>query len=341
MTTRHLSASTADITSAADLLSAGKLVAVPTETVYGLAADASIPTAVDAIFTAKGRPANDPLIVHCAPIPDTLAWLQEHEWIVLTPGPLSDLAHELVAGWWPGPLTMVLPRGPRVSDRITAGKPTVALRVPAHPVTQQLLRALGRPVVAPSANRFGRISPTTATHVMQELDGRIDAVLDGGPCPVGVESTIVRPTATGELQLLRPGGCPAEDLAALAPLGIPASTPDTEAQTAPGRLQGHYAPGTSLLPVQAWPPNPPRVRTAVITWRPRPRLPWAHAQRCLTEQGDPREAARQFYATLRDMDQCGAEQILIEDIPIQDGLGRALQDRLGRAIYGSGHHPRP
>ena len=202
--TLRLTDAPADLRRAAELLRAGELVAIPTETVYGLAADALNGRAVRKIFEAKGRPMDNPLIVHIADISDWAA-LVTH---------IPEKARALAAAYWPGPLTMILPHAPCIPDEVSAGLATVAVRFPAHPVARDLIRLTGRPLAAPSANRSGKPSTTTAAHVLHDMDGRIEAILDGGPCEVGVESTIV--DLTGERpRLLRPGGVTPEELRAL------------------------------------------------------------------------------------------------------------------------------
>ncbi len=227
----------ADLPQAADLLRQGALVAFPTETVYGLGADATNGQAVAAVFAAKGRPRFNPLICHC---PDAAA-----AWHDVVP---DTRAERLAARFWPGPLTLVLPRraGSRVDPLTGAGLETLAVRVPAHPLALALLRAVGRPLAAPSANPSGRVSPTTAEHVLQGLAGRIAAVLDGGPCPVGVESTVLDLTGARPV-VLRPGGIPAEEIAAeIGPLATPAAE-EAAGPRAPGMLRSHYAP---VLPLR-------------------------------------------------------------------------------------------
>src|SRR5689334_13421490 len=225
------------IARAAALLREGKLVAFPTETVYGLGADATDPDAVAAIFAAKERPASDPLIVHIADL-EQLASV-----VAQTP----PLALKLAERFWPGPLTLVLPRAASIPLNVTAGGPTVGVRMPSSVVAQKLLRAAGVPVAAPSANRFMRTSPTTAAHVMADLDGRIDCVLDGGPCAVGVESTVLDLTTTPP-RILRPGAVTLEALREIAP-GIegPATIDAGADARAPGQMERHYAPLTPLI----------------------------------------------------------------------------------------------
>jgi L-threonylcarbamoyladenylate synthase len=297
---------------AAHLLGKGELVAFPTETVYGLGADATRDSAVAAIYAAKGRPAHNPLIVH---VPDLAA--------AETLAQVSPEARALAEAFWPGPLTLVLPRraDARLAAAATAGLSTVALRAPAHPLARALLQAFGGPIVGPSANPSGAVSPTTAAHVREGLGGRIAAVLDGGACPVGVESTILGFGPEGPA-LLRPGGLPSEAIEAA--LGRPlARRNEAEGVTAPGQLASHYAPRAALrLDAAA-----PRPGEAWLGFGPDP----AGARGLnLSTSGDLHEAAANLFAHLRALDAGGADRIAVAEIPDR-GLGRALNDRLRRA----------
>jgi L-threonylcarbamoyladenylate synthase len=297
---------------AAHLLGKGELVAFPTETVYGLGADATRDSAVAAIYAAKGRPAHNPLIVH---VPDLAA--------AETLAQVSPEARALAEAFWPGPLTLVLPRraDARLAAAATAGLSTVALRAPAHPLARALLQAFGGPIVGPSANPSGAVSPTTAAHVREGLGGRIAAVLDGGACPVGVESTILGFGPEGPA-LLRPGGLPSEAIEAA--LGRPlARRNEAEGVTAPGQLASHYAPRAALrLDAAA-----PRPGEAWLGFGPDP----AGARGLnLSTSGDLHEAAANLFAHLRALDAGGANRIAVAEIPDR-GLGRALNDRLRRA----------
>ena len=290
------------IAEAARLLREGALVAFATETVYGLGADATNAEACARIFEAKGRPRFNPLIVHVA---DAEA--------AFDLGAPSEAARRLAAAFWPGPLTLVLARAGPLPDLVTAGLPSVALRVPGHPAAQALLRETGRPLAAPSANPSGRVSPTTADHVLDGLSGRIDAVLDAGPCEVGVESTIV---GLGRAPaLLRAGGVPAEEIEALiGPLARPGG-----AITAPGQLASHYAPTAAM-------------RLDAREARPGERLLGfgeVVGERTLSATGDLREAAARLFGMLREMGG-GPEGLAVAPIP-DEGLGRAINDRLRRA----------
>lgn len=297
------------IAEAVSLLSAGELVALPTETVYGLAADALSPVACAKIFEAKDRPLSDPLIVH---LPDN-AWLTR----IATPTPL---ALALADAFWPGPLTLVLSRTTLVPDIVTDGGGTVAVRRSAHPVFQEIVEALGRPLAAPSANRFGRISPTSADHVLAELDGRIPLVVDAGPCTHGIESTIVEVLAD-RLRILRQGPVTADDLKAFAPLD------DTHGTTAvPGGMKSHYAPRTPLVIQEN--PRPASEKHGLLAWRSAGEG-FAHVE-CLSAGGDLREAAAALYGAMRRLDAAGLELITAEPIP-ESGIGAAIMDRLRKA----------
>jgi L-threonylcarbamoyladenylate synthase len=305
---------------AVGLLRAGEVVAFPTETVYGLGADARSDRAVAAIFAAKGRPACNPLIVHVAGL-DAAERLAE----------FTPEARALARRFWPGPLTLVLPRRPDagLSALATAGLDTVALRVPAHRLAHRLLAAFGGPLAAPSANPSGRVSPTTAAHVLEGLSGRIAAVLDGGACPLGLESTIVG-FGRGAPVLLRPGGLPVEAIAA--ELGQPPAAPGSRRVTAPGQLASHYAPNARLR-LDAAGPGPDEVWLGfgqVASLRPGLNL---------SPSGDLSEAAANLFAHLRAVDAIATREraagIAVALIP-REGLGAAINDRLARAAA-----PRP
>lgn len=317
MTTERLAAGA--VARAAALLRAGQLVAFPTETVYGLGADARNPAAVAAVFAAKGRPSFNPLISH---FPDADSAFSE----VLADG----RARALAARFWPGPLTLVLPRAPasRIDPLAAAGLETLALRVPAHPLALALLRAAGVPVAAPSANRSGGVSPTTAEHVLAGLDGRLAAVLDGGPCAVGVESTVLD-LSTPAATLLRPGGIPREAIEALiGPVAVAGAFGGEAARPSPGMLLSHYAPGLPLRLAA----REVAADEALLAFGPP--LPGAGAVWQLSEAGDVVEAASRLFAGLRWLDAEGARLGLngIAAMPVpMDGLGAAINDRLGRA----------
>ena len=311
--TERLAPDAAGIARAAQHLAAGALVAFPTETVYGLGADARNSLAVARIFEAKGRPRFNPLIVHVASAEQAQGYVH---W--------SDQADTLARAFWPGPLTLVLPIRPDagLSDLVTADLPSLAIRVPAHPLARAVLAAFGGPVAAPSANPSGRISPTTADHVMAGLDGRIEAVLDGGPCPVGLESTILG--LTGTPTLLRHGGLPAEEIAAL--LGHPPAQDTTPGKlSAPGQMASHYAP------------NAPMRLNATTAAKDEVLLGFGPMD-CtlnLSPGGSLTEAAANLFPHLHTLDAHKAACIAVAPIP-ETGLGRAINDRLRRAAA-----PRP
>ena len=300
------------------LLREGRLVAFPTETVYGLGAVATDDRAVAKIFAAKERPRFNPLIIH---VSDSKAAFRL--------GCCDDRAHALAAAFWPGPLTLVLPAAANcpVSLLARAGLDTVAVRVPAHPLAQALLAAAGLPVAAPSANRSGHVSPTTAAHVLDDLAGRIDAVLDGGPCPLGVESTVLD-LSDESAALLRPGGVTVEAIEAVIGPITPPRQANESAPRSPGRLTSHYAPSLPLrLNALSIAPD-----EALLAFGPSP--PPAALAINLSPKGDLTEAAAQFYAALRALDaearQRGLTRIAVMPIPAR-GLGLALADRLRRA----------
>ncbi|MBA4490748.1 L-threonylcarbamoyladenylate synthase [Paracoccus sp. S1E-3] len=307
--TRLLTPEAEHVTYAAMLLAQGRLVAMPTETVYGLAADARNSQAIAGIYAAKGRPSFNPLIVHA---PD-LAMAE-------TIGVFHADARRLAETFWPGALTLVVPlrQDAGIASLVTAGLDTVAIRVPAHPVAQDLLHAFGGVVAAPSANPSGRISPTTAAHVMAGLDGKLAAILDAGPSPVGVESTILG-WQDGTPVLLRPGGIPTEALAACLgqPLGVPFADPNRPA--APGMLASHYAPGASVR-LNAETAGPDEF---LIGFGP------VAGDISLSPGGDLVEAAAHLFEALHRADASG-RPIAVAPIP-DHGLGMAINDRLRRA----------
>lgn len=305
-TTLHLHADApGDIARAVALLRAGEPVAIPTETVYGLAADARNGDAVAAIYAAKGRPSFNPLIAHVADHAAARALVSFPDW-----------AERLAAAFWPGPLTLVLPmRAGAVHPLVTAGLGTLAVRVPAHPVAHAVLAEMGGPLAAPSANRSGRISPTTAEHVLAGLSGRIAAVLDAGPCTVGLESTIVGATPSGP-SLLRPGGVTRAEVEAIT--GPLAAAPD--AITAPGQLASHYAPDASLR-LDA---------TAPVDGEKMLGFGDIPGDLTLSATGDLAEAAANLFGHLHALDARPGSRIAVAPIP-EKGLGRAINDRLRRA----------
>ena len=309
----------ASINEAAAVLRRGGLVAFPTETVYGLGADASNPTALARLYAVKGRPLNHPVIVHLGDSAQLSRWVRE----------IPRHAAALAERFWPGPLTLVLRRANKVGDELTGGQDTIGVRVPGHPVALQLLREFGGGVAAPSANRFGRISPTTARHVRDDLGSDVDLILDGGACEIGIESTIVD-LSRGAPVLLRPGRVGAADIADA--LGVTPMAPDSAAPRAPGALESHYAPRRPLRlmhPTQ-WNPaprgDPPR--KAVMSFQARPEgdasLAWIEAP------SDPERYGHDLYANLRALDACECDVILVE-APPDSAEWSAVRDRLMRA----------
>lgn len=311
---------------AAEALRKGLAVAVPTETVYGLAACGLRPEAAARIFEIKNRPTFDPLILHISTDFD----------LGQIAGSISPVAQKLMARFWPGPLTLVLPKTDAVPDLVTSGLNSVAVRCPSHPVMQDLLRLVDFPLAAPSANRFGRISPTTALAVQEELGEAPAFILDGGPCSLGIESSIVDCTVDPPV-LLRPGAVTLEELREVTPIEIPARLPggrESEAQKSPGQLLSHYAPriplflsGRPLSSMREFPGD-----TAFLFWKEAP-APWPGIFRVLTPAGHPREAASRLFQLMRELDASGAKKILVDPIP-PGGLGQAIIDRLQRASSG-------
>lgn len=321
----------ADVDRAVQVLRAGGLVALPTETVYGLGADATNEAAVARIFAVKGRPADHPLIVHLASADDLDAWAID----------VPPVARLLADAFWPGPLTLILRRAARVPDVVTGGRDTVGLRVPDHPVARALLERFGGGVAAPSANRFGRVSPTTAAHVVADLGTDVDYVLDGGPCRVGVESTIVDCTGPTP-EVLRPGGVGFDRLADVigaAPRRWSGATP----ARAPGMLAAHYAPRAEVRVVAA-DDLLDAAREAVAEGRATGVLaPVASADLPpevveLEPAGPGEDYARALYGRLRQADRLGL-QLLLAVPPPDDGVGAAVLDRLRRAEAGGGITP--
>jgi len=302
-------------------LERGGVVALPTETVYGLAGDALNAAAAARIFEAKERPFFDPLICH---LPD-LGWLDR---ITAIPPAMQPLIAQLAGAFWPGPLTLVLPKRDCIPDLVSSGLPSVAVRWSAHPLFQAVLSRFNRPLAAPSANRFGRISPTTAAHVLTELGERIPLILDGGPALHGLESTIVAPTERG-LRILRSGPVTREQLEAFAPvLSNEAPLAEETLPEAPGQLKSHYAPRTPLFLSPTGEPPPPEARAGLLAWRQGP-LGFG-ALEVLSPSGDLREGAARLFAALRRLDEAGLERIHAELAPAS-GLGIAINDRLQRA----------
>jgi len=323
--------SAAEIARAAALLRSGGLVAFPTETVYGLGADARNPEAVARIFAVKGRPQNHPVIVHIPQMDHLRYWARE----------VSPLALALARAFWPGPLTLILARARGVGDAVTGGQDSVGLRVPSHPVAQTLLRAFageesGRRfdgIAAPSANRFGRISPTTAEHVRADLGSDVDMVLDGGACEVGIESTIVD-CSHGAPVLLRPGRISADDIAGVA--GVMPLAATRAATRAPGTLESHYAPRHPLQLVRTadWEKALAQTpgRRAVLALREQPK--GDPSVRWIRMPQDPARYGHDLYANLRALDACDCEVIIVE-APPGGTEWEGILDRLNRAAAGS------
>ncbi|MEO6095722.1 MAG: L-threonylcarbamoyladenylate synthase [Fibrobacteria bacterium] len=339
---------------AAEALAAGLLVSFPTETVYGLGAKAFDPIALSRIFEAKRRPFFDPLIIHVAERSD-LAELCSGR---------NARAEKLMDRFWPGPLTLVMAKSAKVPDLATSGLPTVAVRMPSHPVALALIRAAGFPLAAPSANPFGRLSPTEAQHVRDQFQDGIELILDGGPCAVGVESTIL--SVAGETpMLLRAGGISKEELeAVVGPIGISGMDPERpDRPLAPGQLPGHYAPRTRLRLLQqpvvrdaaGRPAHGSGLKVAAVMQKSGMRLGWLGfrddlsgrplsanilpagpfaATEVLSPSGDMREAASRLFACLHRLDREGLDLILAEPVP-ETGLGAAIMDRLRKAAAGS------
>lgn len=324
------------IEAAANYLADGELVAVPTETVYGLAADATNPNAVAKIFAAKGRPANNPLIVHVASTAAVDAWAMiDSDWL--------QAACQAAEALWPGPLTLVLPKRDTIPDAVTAGGSTVAIRIPDHPVMQQLLAACSFPLAAPSANRSNSISPTRAEHVAHSFGEQLAMILDGGSCQYGLESTVIRPTESG-IEILRPGGISKEQLQEhfkLAPATADSvanedqdhlSTAD-QSMPSPGMLSKHYSPAKPIVFVDQW--NTAEIPATVVARISFSHLPADEASRfcwhrTASESGDLNQVAHQLFDLMRQADRSDS-QLIVVDRCERKGIGAAIMDRLDRA----------
>ena len=338
--TEHPDRLKAAVSQAVELLARGETVALPTETVYGLAADAMNPEAVAKIFAAKERPSFDPLIVHL-PHRDRLAD------VAIVPDNIAKAVAQIIEHFWPGPLTLVLPKNPALPDIVTAGLPTVAVRMSANPIFRRVITSLARPLAAPSANRFGRISPTSAAAVLKELDGRIPLVVDGGASHQGIESTIIKIVSRGEakplLRVLRAGPVTKEDLQ---PFGKVEFANDSTALAGrrhdepevPGQLASHYAPCTPLRLLTSpddFTPEPGK-RYALLSYRGDaedgylPLTDWHFSVTLSPGNGKLPEAAVRFFHCLRQLDECGADEIVAEPVP-ERGMGVAILERLRRA----------
>lgn len=301
---------------------AGGVVAFPTETVYGLGADALNERAVAKVFAIKNRPRFDPLIVH---LPDRDAAARYAT-------DLDPRAVALMERFWPGPLTLVVKKHPAIPDLVTAGLETVALRVPAHPVALALLRAVETPVAAPSANPFGYVSPTTAAHVQELLGDAITVILDGGPCPVGVESTVCALTDETAV-ILRPGGVTVEEIEAVIGPVTHAAAMRPDARS-PGTFPRHYSPHVPVVllgPGEQIPCPREGERVGLLSFTSHPGVEGYTVVEALSRTGDLREAAANLFAALRRLDRAGLERIVVEPVP-ESGIGRAIMDRLRRAV---------
>ncbi len=322
----ELTATPEQLEAAVASLRAGELVAFPTETVYGLGADARNPAAVRRIFEVKGRPAHHPVIVHLARLGQLRDWARD----------VPPAALLLAQRFWPGPLTLVLPRAPGVSDAVTGGQDTVALRVPSHPMAQQLLVAFQSGIAAPSANRYGRVSPTRAEHVREELGSAVKVILDGGDCPIGLESTIVS-FQVGRARLLRPGAVTAEQIRQV--VGELEVGADEASPRVPGSTAAHYAPATPLTIVPAAQldaqvaASARSAPVAVLAWRPPlealAAVTWINAGKIAARYG------HDLYNHLRTLDKAGCRRILVQEVPEGEDWV-AIRDRLRRAAAGAG-----
>ncbi|WP_303672833.1 L-threonylcarbamoyladenylate synthase [Vampirovibrio chlorellavorus] len=336
--TQLIDSSQPELKSAAQCLKAGGLVAFPTETVYGLGADAENPEALAKLYAVKGRPTHHPVIVHVASAQQLAQWAVD----------IPEGAQVLAEAFWPGPLTLILKRSSRVPDAVTGGQDTVGIRVPDHPVALALLQTFGGGVAAPSANRFGRLSPTTAQHVQQDLGEDVDVILDGGPCQVGVESTIVA-FREGRPVILRPGLITEDQIQQALQAasrgfepqsGILANAPTSTVSRAPGTLASHYAPRTPLrlfspseLPVPLADLQPQdRIGVLAVSEAVVLAFPAGSVEKWVEMPNKPEDYARLLYATLRDLDALGLSCIWVERVPA-DAPWAAVVDRLTRAAF--------
>ncbi len=325
-----------NIEAAARVLRQGGLVAFPTETVYGLGADAQNEKAVCKIFEAKKRPSFDPLIVHVAsPEQAFKLWLD-----------VPSLAKSLIKAFWPGPLTIVLPKSEIVPDIVTSGLPTVAVRMPKNDAALALIRALGKPIAAPSANLFGYTSPTSASHVLEDLGEKVDLVLDGGHTIVGVESTVVK-IENGTCVILRPGGVTFEQISSI--ISLKKIKNALNVIESPGQFDSHYAPWTPLIlmekPLSDCPTEIEKYihlcrtkkqnacRAGFLAFSKMPQVPWLESVLVLSASGDMAEAAANLFCAIRKLDKMNLDIILVEPVP-EEGLGLAIMDRLRKASGG-------
>jgi L-threonylcarbamoyladenylate synthase len=310
------------VAAAVEILNRKEVVALPTETVYGLAGDALEPEAVAKIFEAKERPSFDPLIIH----------IENKQWLTRLTRPserLRSVVNRLMSRFWPGPLTILFPKSDLVPDLVTAGLEQVAIRMPSHPVFVQVLRDFGKPLAAPSANRFGRVSPTCAEHVLDELKGRIALILDAGPTVVGLESTIVRVNEDkNKIEILRQGAVSEESLAEIAPTEETFGSSKIEA---PGQTASHYAPDKIVHLFGPEAIGPSSHHDALICWGPIRHGQDFSVVRSLSETQDLRVAAQRLFGLLRELDRMDVRRIFIEPVP-EVGLGKAIMNRIRRAI---------
>ena len=312
-----------EIKEAAKIIKSGGLVAFPTETVYGLGADAFNPHAVARIFEVKNRPRFDPIIVHIADFSET-EWLWSY---------VDKRAEKLMKEFWPGPLTLALPKSDIVPDIVTAGLSTVAVRMPSHPVALNLIKEAGTPIAAPSANPFGYLSPTSAEHVREQLGGKVDLILDGGKCPVGVESTVVS-LAEEKPLLLRPGGLTLEDIENV--IGKVEIAPPTSARPqSPGQLPRHYSPRTPVEILTGKDRSERKEgKVGLLAFTPPSQKGDYEVVEVLSSTGDLVEAAANLFSCLHRLDRAGLDVIYAEPVP-EVGLGRAIMDRLRKAAGSS------
>jgi L-threonylcarbamoyladenylate synthase len=306
------------VTRAVEVLRKGELVALPTETVYGLAGDALDSKVVAKIFEAKKRPSFDPLIVHVG----------SKDWLARLARSIENepIVRQLIEKFWPGPLTILFRKSDRVPDLVTAGLDAVAIRMPNNPIFLAVLRAFGKPLAAPSANRFGRVSPTQAAHALEELARRIPLILDGGPTELGVESTIVR-VRLGQIEILRPGPVTEQDLALVAAIK---ESGGSQKIIAPGQTQSHYAPERPVHLFDLNTIGPAWRNYGLICWGPVHHVREFALVRSLSETRDLRVAAQRLFSLLREMDRPEIEGIVVEPVP-EHGLGKAIMNRIRRA----------
>jgi L-threonylcarbamoyladenylate synthase len=327
-----------DLDYAADLLEQGKLVAIPTETVYGLAANGLNTEAVSGIFAAKNRPTFDPLILHVGSVAQAKSLCIE--W--------PEAAEKLATAFWPGPLTLVLPKANHIPDLVTADHPTVAVRMPNNAMSLALLQRLSFPLAAPSANPFGYVSPTNAQHVFDQLGERIDYILDGGPCAIGIESTIVSVDTHNRVTVLRLGGLDLEALSEAVGHSLEESLSMHSNPQAPGQLDQHYSPGCAMIPFTNFPSSASHEEKNLaigFLWfsendreqHAGPTMSIGAKNYVLTASGDDREAAMNLFGTLRQFDKDGCTHVYFTWAP-KMGLGRAINDRLKRASAKSTPH---